>query len=124
MYVTSFVCFPATSFLSDFEVFCKKKRIAHPGQDLNPGPYVCEASLLPFCHGHFIQKMTKICGLILQISTFSVRISCFISIFVYLFATLEFMAIRHFSPVDISPLWMFLPATDTKDKKNFLYQFH
>ena len=80
--------FLVSRFLSDFEAFSNKRNNRRPVPDSNPGPLACEASMLPFCHGRFLYEIAKICNLILQVSTFFVRISCFISIFIYLFATL------------------------------------
>ena len=61
--------FLISTFLSDFEVFSNKRNDCL-AQDLNPGPLACEASVLPFCHGHFLLEMTKILVLNLQVSAF------------------------------------------------------
>ena len=61
--------FLVSTFLSDFEVFSNKRNDCL-AQDSNPGPLACEASVLPFCHGHFLLKKTKILVLNLQVSTF------------------------------------------------------
>ena len=51
--------FLVSTFLSDFEVFSNKRNDCL-AQDSNSGPLACEASVLPFCHSHFICELAKI----------------------------------------------------------------
>ena len=76
--------FLVSTFLSDFEVFSNKRNDCL-AQDSNPEPLACEASVLPFCHGRFLQKKTKILVLNLQVSTFlSESAASFPSLFICL----------------------------------------
>ena len=47
-----------------------------PGQDLNPGPLAYEASVLPFCHGHFIVNLLKVEKLFQFLFTLPVAKNC------------------------------------------------
>ena len=59
------VCIVSCLFTFPVAKFCQilKKHLGKelcPGQDLNPGPLAYEASVLPFCHGHFIVNLLKV----------------------------------------------------------------
>ena len=75
------VCIFSHLFTFPVAKFCQilKKHLGKelcPGQDLNPGPLAYEASVLPFCHGHFIVNLLKVEKLFQFLFTLPVAKNC------------------------------------------------
>ena len=75
------VCIFSCLFTFPVAKFCQilKKHLGKelcPGQDLNPGPLAYEASVLPFCHGHFIVNLLKVEKLFQFLFTLPVAKNC------------------------------------------------